>query len=246
MLDSMTTPRYSVVIPAYNEAEYLPRLIDSIDAARARFRGGPDAIEVVVANNMSTDATAEIARRLGCRVVNVEKRAISAARNGGAGAATGEILCFVDADIRIHPETFNAIEERMATGEYAGGAAGWVLERMSPGLFVTTIVVRFLTWLGGVNAGVVFCRADIFREAGGYNESRIFAEDVEFYRAMRAAGKKRGLKTVWDTGTPAIVSTRKFDRYGDWHMLFMWMWILRNRSLRKTVESYWYSETERF
>jgi glycosyltransferase involved in cell wall biosynthesis len=237
---------FSIVIPAYNEAQYLPRLLDSIEAARARFHGDADAIEVVVANNMSTDATAAVARSRGCSVVEVKKRAIAAARNGGAAAATGAILCFVDADIRIHPDTFKAIADCMAKGKYVGGAAGWVLERVSLGLVLTTALVRSLTWLAGVNAGVVFCRADVFRAIGGYNETRRFGEDVEFFLAMRKAAKLRGLKTLWSTKTPAIVSTRKFDRHGDWHMFAMALWVLRNRSLKKTVDDYWYNDDERF
>ena len=59
------TPRYSVVIPAYNEEKLLGRLLDSLDVARAAY-GNADAIEVIVADNMSTDMTAEIARMRGC------------------------------------------------------------------------------------------------------------------------------------------------------------------------------------
>ena len=242
----MKVPRYSVVIPAYNEAEYLPCLLDSVDCARERFELGPDAVEVVVADNGSTDATAAIAAARGCKVAPVANRAIAAARNGGAAAADGEILCFVDADTRIHPDTFNAVESRMVTGEYGGGAVGWHMERRSLGLILTTLVARFLTWLAGANGVFVYCRREIFDEIGGYNEEKRFAEDVEFFRAMRKASKKRGLKIVWKTGTPAVVSARKFDRHGDWHMLYMWLWILKNRSLNKTVDNYWYNDSERF
>lgn len=241
----MSSPRFSAIVPAYNEAGYLPRLLDSIEAARDRF-GSSDAVEVVVANNGSTDGTAAIATARGCRVVEVEKRAIAAARNGGANEVSGDILCFIDADTRIPPDTFTEIDARMVTGRYVGGAIGWRLERMSPGLRCTELMVRLLTGLARVNGGVVFCRADVFREIGGYNEDKRYAEDVEFFRAMRQAGKRRGLETVWKTSTPAIVSTRKFDTHGDWHMLYMWLWIFRNRSLAKTVDNYWYQDSERF
>src|SRR5207249_845038 len=49
-------PRVSLIIPAYNEAAYLPRLLDSVDAARARFARGAEAVEVIVADNASSDA----------------------------------------------------------------------------------------------------------------------------------------------------------------------------------------------
>jgi glycosyltransferase involved in cell wall biosynthesis len=237
---------FSVIVPAYNEAAYLPHLLDSVDAARAQYDGGAGAVDVVVANNMSTDDTAAIARSRGCTVVDVRKRAIAAARNGGAAVATGDVLCFVDADLRIHRNTFIAIALAMQTGRYVGGATDWVLGRQSAGLAVTRFIVRALTWLARVNGGAVFCRADVFRTIGGYNENRRFAEDWEFFRAMRRVAKERGLTTLWSTHTPAIVSTRKFDRHGDWHMFAMGLWIWRNRSLDKTVDAYWYDEEKRF
>ena len=103
-------PRISLIIPARNESLWLPSLLDSVDVATARYCRGPGAVEVIVADNVSTDETAEIARSRGCRVVSVEKRVIGAVRNGGARAAAGEIFAFVDADSRIHPATFDVID----------------------------------------------------------------------------------------------------------------------------------------
>src|SRR5439155_10074936 len=117
-----------------NEARYLPRLLDSIKVARANFSGGADEIEVIVANNQSTDATAEVAAAHGARVVTVDRRRIAAARNGGGHAARGEILCFIDADSALHPQTFTAIDHTMSTGRFVGGATGIRLERKSLGL----------------------------------------------------------------------------------------------------------------
>ena len=118
--------RFSVVIPAYNEAKFLPRLLESIKVAASNYSGGPNKteaqIEMVVADNDSTDGTAEVASQHGARVVHVAKRRIAAARNGGARAASGEILCFIDADSAIHPNTFNEIERVMRNRFYVHGA----------------------------------------------------------------------------------------------------------------------------
>src|SRR6266700_1060612 len=129
--------KFSVVIPAYNEEQYLPRLLKSIEVARANYSGGRDEIEVIVADNDSSDATAEVARAHGARVVHVPKRRIAAARNGGARASRGEILCFIDADSAIHPQTFDAIDRVMQSGRYVWGVTGAVMERMSLPLFIT-------------------------------------------------------------------------------------------------------------
>lgn len=74
----------SVVIPAFNEARYLPRLLDDVAEARRRYRRGAESVEVVVPDNGSTDATVSIAAAHGCVIAPVSKRVIAAVRNGGA------------------------------------------------------------------------------------------------------------------------------------------------------------------
>src|SRR5207253_4607314 len=129
--------KFSVIIPAYNEEQYLPRLLKSIEIARSNYSGGRGEIEVIVADNDSSDATAEIAREHGARVVHVAKRRIAAARNGGARAARGEIVCFIDADSAVHPQTFDAVDKAMKTGRYVWGVTGMALERKSFALLLT-------------------------------------------------------------------------------------------------------------
>jgi glycosyltransferase involved in cell wall biosynthesis len=214
------TPRFSVVVPAYNEEKDLPRLIDTIDAARASY-GRPEAIEVVVADNLSTDGTGAVAAASGCRVVRVEKRVIAAARNGGARAASGEILCFVDADAQIHPETFRAIDDALATGRVVAGATGVRLERLSAGIVGAYALILPLVWLTNIDTGLVFCRREDFEAVGGYDESLRIAEDVAFLWALKRLGRRRGHKLVRLRANKAIGSLRKFDEYGDWHYVTM-------------------------
>ena len=122
-------PRISLVIPAWNEQAFLPRLLDTVDEARARYRHGASAVEVIVADNSSTDRTSDIARERGCRVVGVAKRCIASSRNGGASVAKGKIIAFADADFRIHPETFNYIDDVMRSPGYVGGGTGFVFRK---------------------------------------------------------------------------------------------------------------------
>lgn len=209
--------RQSLVIPAYNEARLLPRLLDSVGTARGRYRAGAEALEVILADNDSTDATAEIAAAWGCRVVHVPERRIAAARNGGARKARGEILMFVDADSRVHPETFNAVDQALAGPGVVGGATGVILERWSPGVAVTYLAFLPLARLTGMDTGVVFCRRADFELIGGYDERLDFAEDVAFLWALRKRGAGRGQKLARLRRVKAVASTRKFDRHGDWH-----------------------------
>jgi glycosyltransferase involved in cell wall biosynthesis len=233
----------SLVIPAYNEAEYLPRLLDSVEEARRRFRAGADGVEVIVADNGSTDSTSTIASVRGCRVVHVGKRAIAAARNGGARAARGELIAFVDADSALHPETFNEIERALGDGRAVGGATGVRLERLSPGIAVTYLLMVIMVWATGMDTGVVFCRRADFEAIGGYNERLLFGEDVCLLVALGRLGRPRGQKLIRLRSIKALGSTRKFDERGDWHYFGLLgratLWLF-NRRFDRFVRSYWY------
>ena len=239
-------PLLSLIVPAYNEEALVPRLLDSVDVARAAYAGRAGEVEVIVADNLSTDATARIARERGCRVVRVERRVIAAARNGGAAAARGSILCFVDADSRLHPETFNQIERTMATGRYIAGATGVTLERWSLGLAATYLLMVAMVIPLRMDTGVVFCRREDFEAIGGYDESRLYAEDVVFLWTLRRLGKRRGQRLVRATAAKAVASTRKFDQHGDWHYfryLPLWAWrSLRSRDVDEIARAYWYED----
>ncbi len=244
---SASPPRFSLVIPAYNEADWLPALLDSVDIARQCYRGGPDRIEVIVGNNASTDATSTLAETRGCRVAHIEKRAIAAARNGGAAIAVGEILCFIDADSRIHAETFNAIEDCMRSGKVVVGATGVHPDRWSLGIFCTWLIAVPLVYAFGFDAGVVFCRRKDFETIGGYDETMLYAEDIRVMVDLKRLGKPRGEKFARAKGARAVTSTRKYDKHGDWHYLTVMprvgFWMLFDKSrYHRFTQGYWYED----
>ena len=246
-MSSPSTLRFSLVIPAYNEAVLLPALLDSVDAARERYRGGRDSIEVIVADNASSDATAAIATARGCRVAPVEKRLIAAARNGGAAVAQGEIICFIDADSRIHAETFNAIDDTLASGKAIVGATGVRMARWSVGILVTWLIALPIVYLMGVDTGVVFCRRADFEAIGGYDEALEYAEDIQLLLDLKRLGRTRGQGFRRPKGAITITSSRKFDKHGDWHYLTMmprigfWMLFDKRRADHET-RTYWYED----
>jgi glycosyltransferase involved in cell wall biosynthesis len=99
-----------VVIPAYERSAELPRALASVFAQRR------PAAEVVVVDDGSTDATAEVAEGLGATVVrHPENRGLSAARNSGVAAATQPWLAFLDSDdewLPHHLETLWPLAEQ--------------------------------------------------------------------------------------------------------------------------------------
>lgn len=207
--------RFSIIIPAFNEARYLPRLLDSIRTAADIY--GAERIETIVADNCSTDDTADIARWGGCTVARVGKRCIASARNGGAAIATGEVLCFIDADSAIHPDTFARIDAAIQDPTVVAGATGIYLERMSPGLRVVYCAMLPFVWLTDLDTGVVFCRRQDFDAVGGYDENMLLAEDVDFLFKLKRLGRGKGQKLRRLKGVQALGCTRKFDEHGDWH-----------------------------
>ncbi|MFH1219141.1 MAG: glycosyltransferase [Candidatus Eisenbacteria bacterium] len=252
-------PHISLVVPARNEGEHLKRLLDTVDDARARYRGGAHAIEVIVADNGSTDSTPEIAMARGCSVVNVSTRCIAAVRNGGAAVACGRLLAFADADFGIHPETFNYIDTVMRNPAFIGGGTGLVMERRSLGIAVTLLIIMPPFWLIGIDGGVLFCRRSDFLLVGGFDESFRASEDVRLLRALRYLGRSRRPREVLATRHAArrlrvpqalaVVSCRKFDKHGDWHMLaglFRWVfWLLFSRKkMDDFIQRYWYENDD--
>jgi glycosyltransferase involved in cell wall biosynthesis len=238
-------PTLSLVIPAYNEERFLPRLLDSVEAARVDYGRSGGGVETIVADNASTDGTAELARARGCRVVRVERRSIAAARNAGAAAASGAILAFVDSDMRLHPGTFSAIDRALALPRVVGGATGATLDRWSLGLAVTYALFLPIVWLTRFDTGVVFCRRADFALAGGYDERLRIAEDVAFLVALRRFGRAQGQRLQRLAGVKATASTRKFDEHGDWHYLttlprFAVGFALGRTSVLREIERYWY------
>ncbi|HEU4480602.1 MAG TPA: glycosyltransferase, partial [Actinomycetota bacterium] len=91
-------PRVSVVVCAYNAGNHIDECLGSLAGSDY-----PD-LEVIVCDDGSTDDTLEKARRYPFQVLELDHGGLSAARNAGIGAATGQIVAFLDSDAFCHPE----------------------------------------------------------------------------------------------------------------------------------------------
>lgn len=101
------SPRFSVIIPNYNNAATLARAIDSVLAQTYA------AHEIIIIDDGSTDGSGEVCAKYGARVRYIfqENAGVSVARNRGAAIATGDWLAFLDADdcyfplrLQVHAE----------------------------------------------------------------------------------------------------------------------------------------------
>ncbi len=222
--------KLSVIIPAFNEEQYVDRCVRSIARALDIHASRLPSSEIIVTDNNSTDATAEIARRAGATVVFEPINHISRARNAGGRAATGDWFLFIDADCELHPDTLADLLDHLDRGDLAGGGCDIILDRV-PMLgrvivFAARTVMRLTNNAGGA---FLFCRADAFWEIGGFSEEIYAAEELLMSKAIKRWAAPRGLRFVFLTREPLLVSGRKFYLYGYWDFLKIFVYALFSR-----------------
>jgi glycosyltransferase involved in cell wall biosynthesis len=177
----------SFIVPAHNEQASIARTLQAIHEA-ARSTGQP--YEVIVVDDASTNATAEIAKQNNATIVTVNNRQIAATRNSGGRAAQGERLFFVDADTIINPRVVASALRWMDKGAVGGGAPAR-FEGDAP------LYAHFLFWwlglwirLAGIAGGAfMFCTRGAFQAVGGFDERLFGAEDAAMSWALKREGR---------------------------------------------------------
>ncbi|SEM21115.1 glycosyltransferase family 2 protein [Streptacidiphilus jiangxiensis] len=238
-------PHVSVVVPAFNEACFLPRCLGSLHHSALRLAdiGGAVSCEIVVADNASTDATAETARAFGARVVQVPRRGVARARNAGARAARGDLLVFVDADYRVPLGFLTGITARFGA-EPTLTAAGVRVELEPAEIDPLTRLcahgaLRLLTRVKRMSFGVLAVRAGYFASVGGYREDLYAYEDVAFLEQLRADARRGRARWAQLDGITVHASPRGFHRGG---MLSTYALMAVSRRARTDLTrcGYWY------
>ncbi len=225
---------YSIIVPAYNEADELPRTLPALRAAMESVL--PARGELIVVDNNSTDGSADIAAGLGATVVFEPVNQISRARNRGAEAAEGACLVFVDADTRIPPELLAAALAALNTGKICGGGATVgttdpVTPLMARSLRIWNRLSKALRWAAG---SFVFCTREAWAATGGFSLDVYASEEIHFSGALKKWGRKRGQTfTILDHITDT--SMRKAEWYTPGQLLWFTVrflccpWLLRSR-----------------
>ena len=198
----MTDPRWSVVIPAFNEAIRLPRYLEEVTAYLGS-RGEP--WEVIVVDDGSTDGTAEVARRIAARYGEVGL--LRQPANGGKGAAVragmlaarGAWRLFADADGATPIAELKRLEAALsagadvAIGSRAIAAPGVVVRARRHRVAAGRAFNALAEWLGlagihdsqcGFKAFTAAAAADLF----GRLATAGFGFDVELLLRARARG----------------------------------------------------------
>ena len=188
-----TSMTISVIIPAYNEGDYLPACLDAVMQNVAGL-----AIEVIVVDNNSTDGTRAVVERYpGVRYVFEPVKGITRARQRGFLTATGEILAYVDADTRPPAGWIEQIvaQYRVRTdmaclsGPYSFYDLSRFRNAMSSGWFMAARPLYLLT--GYMMVGGNFAiRRDVLEKMGGFDSSiEFYGEDVDIGKRAKKHGK---------------------------------------------------------
>lgn len=202
-------PRFSIVIPAYNEADFLGSCLDSL--LDQDFAG---SCEIIVVDNNSTDGTAALARSRGVIVVRENRPGVCQARQCGTLLAAGEIVVSTDADT-----------------VYSGG---WLSRidrafRDDPALVAVAGPCRFVSppWWGRIYAWALFHLVAVIRRLTG-RVTYVTATNIAFRKSAwtgydtRATqgGDELGLlrrirsrgAVAFDLGNPTFTSSRRMHR----------------------------------
>jgi glycosyltransferase involved in cell wall biosynthesis len=201
--------RFSVVIPAYNEAGYLESALKSL---HQQDFAGP--YEVIVVDNNSTDDTADIARRRGARVLHEPQPGVCAARQRGTTDARGEIVVSTDADT-VHPiDWLTRLDARFRADPDVTAVAGpcryqdppwWAA--IFPRLWFAAVAVGYGT-VGRIfyvtATNIAFVRAGF----AGYDTTLTQGGDeVDLLRRLKRQGQ-----VVWDASNAVVTSSRRMNQ----------------------------------
>lgn len=219
----------SVIIPTKNEEKLLGECLAMFTPERKR----EFALEVIVSDGASTDATISIATSLADKVVIHEdptrRQTIAEGRNRGAECASGDILMFLNADSRLADIDYflGRVRSRFFTDISLSALAVKVKirpteEKLSDKLFhgFFNQYVKCLNRLGlGMGRGECqIIRRSTFEKVGGYNNSLAAGEDFELYNRLHKIGK-----VEYDGTLLVYESPRRYRKYGYTKVYFQWI-----------------------
>ena len=230
---------YSIIIPAFNEQNYIGEVLDTLLAGMNKtsdLKG-----EIIVVDNNSTDQTAQLAESKGVRVVFEAINQISRARNTGSKVAKGEYLIFVDADTLISQELLDLSLQKLKQGKCGGGGATIVFDTNQNQIFFGSFLPFFWSWISKAlkfaAGSFIFCKKQLFLEAGGFSEKLFAGEEILFSIMFKRVCRRKGLNFEILEDYPVVTSSRKLSWFNPVQILIailipiFFPWALRSKSL---------------
>jgi rSAM/selenodomain-associated transferase 2 len=201
--------RISIIIPVLNEESSIGALLNSL--------ADSGADELLVADGGSVDRTVEIASRH-ARILHTETgRAVQ--MNTAAQCASGDILLFLHADVRLGATALQVVRSVMSDSVVVGGNFDIRYDGKDWAATAFTHINRWRRWFGiFYGDSGIFCRSSVFHSLGGFFSWPIL-EDYEFARRLRRAGKLAYLNE------PIWVSDRRWRNDGLIPTMASWFFI---------------------
>lgn len=236
--------KLSVVIPAYNEEDYLPACLQSvIDEA------GEDVYEIIVVDNASTDRTAQVAKKFkGVKVVREDKKGLTHARQKGLMTAKGDLIAYIDADTHVKKGWFHKVRHEFEKNPRL------VCLSAPYNLYDVSKWKRVLVWtwwnllayptykllMQYMILGANFvAKRSVLLKIGGFDESIAFyGEDTDIARRLNRVGKVKFLRR------PLVNSSaRRIKAEGAMRMAFKYGFnfiseIIRHKPLHNDYKDY--------
>jgi rSAM/selenodomain-associated transferase 2 len=201
---SPTRLKISIIIPTVNEASELATTLHH----------AADADEIIIADGGSTDASLEIARNHGCKIIQGRGRAQQ--MNSAAQTATGDVLIFLHADTHLPQHWRRDVETLFSTSHTLMLAFRLSIRNATPVLkFMCAIANIRSRWFHrpyGDQALVL--RRDDFAVLGGFPDVPIM-EDLLFSRKIAKLGK------IIIADSAVSTSARRWQNKGAWKTFFI-------------------------
>jgi glycosyltransferase involved in cell wall biosynthesis len=176
-------PRISAVLPVYNRAAYVGEAIASVFAQTLP----PD--EVIVVDDGSTDESLEVVERFarpGLRVLRQENAGIGAARNRGLGAATGDLIAFIDSDDLWELDKLDRQVRALRDSDEVQLVFGHLVEFLSPDRADLAGSLRIAPDpVPGLIATTLLARRSAVEQIGLFDETLRVGEFVEWMARVR-------------------------------------------------------------
>ncbi len=209
--------KISVVIPAFNEEKLLPRLLTSLK--NQEYSGD---FEIVMADNNSTDKTAEIARSFGVKVFKEPKQGYAYACNRAFFSGTGDILARADADHVVPTTWLQTIHDAFASDPIliaTGGPLYPYKNNFLENVFAYPAMIIWMLFLKVIHHGFLFpnmaVRTEAFKKLNGFDTTIKYGEDTDLCLRLVKLGK-----VTYNTRMYAYSSTRRMDQMGLWKFVF--------------------------
>jgi glycosyltransferase involved in cell wall biosynthesis len=208
-------PSLSVVIPAFNEERHVGLLLSDVFGQTRR------ADEVIVVDAGSEDGTVSVVERFPGVVLLNGSPPVAKGRTLGGRRAGGDVLIFLDADVRLPEGFFEGILEEFETRRLDVACPRYVPHHSTPAIHGVHAFFNLLfkSVEGLLPSGAGHCiavRGEVFRECRGFDPSLKF-DDIELVRRL-AKGRRFGI-----VAQRVYVSDRRYREHGVPKMLLRYL-----------------------